>query len=407
MKEKVKKNFKIFVLCALLLALAYYSQETGKILQENGTLPRNEFGDGSKEVDLILNAEGLEEDYPYELEVAEMGITEQEAKVYFEKAIEEIEKTVYAEGEEPTHVEQNLNIKSRYVGGLVEAEWDFLDTSAVRYNGEIVSGQLAPEGEMVRVQVELTCCEYKEMYEFFVQVYPVKQTRQEKLIQDIQNYISKESEKKNQNTLKLPRSVDGIQLQWSEPKEHLVLKVFLLEIIFLIAFKIMEVEKQKDVLKARQESMRLDYSDIVSKLSILVGAGMSVRQAWDTICMRYLADRKNGLTKEKPAYEEMVATSHEMQDGRSERAAFQNFSERIGVGEYHRLSRILVQSIQKGAKGICGMLQQEATDAFESRKLLARKLGEQASTKMMIPLMLMLGIVMAMIMVPAMMGVQM
>ena len=62
MREKVKKNFKIFVLCALLLALAYYSQETGKILQENGTLPRNEFGDGSQDVDLILNAEGLEED---------------------------------------------------------------------------------------------------------------------------------------------------------------------------------------------------------------------------------------------------------------------------------------------------------------------------------------------------------
>lgn len=407
MREKVKKNFKIFVLCALLLALAYYSQETGKILQENGTLPRNEFGDGSQDVDLILNAEGLEEDYPYELEVAEMRITEKDAKVYFEKAIEEIDETVCAEGEEPTHVEQNLNIKSRYAGGLVEAEWDFLDTSAVRYNGEIVSGQLTPEGEMVRVQVELTCCEYKEMYEFFVQVYPVKQTKQEKLIQDIQNYISKESEKKNQSTLKLPQAVDGVPLTWSEPKENLVLKVFLLEIIFLIAFKIMEVEKQKDVLKARQESMRLDYSDIVSKLSILVGAGMSVRQAWDTICMRYLADLRNGLTKEKPAYEEMVATSHEMQDGRSERAAFQNFSERVGVGEYHRLSRILVQSIQKGAKGICGMLQQEATDAFESRKLLARKLGEQASTKMMIPLMLMLGIVMAMIMVPAMMGVQM
>ena len=53
------------------------------------------------------------------------------------------------------------------------------------------------------------------------------------------------------------------------------------------------------------------------------------------------------------------------------------------------------------------MLEQEATDAFESRKLMARKLGEEASTKMMIPLMLMLGIVMAMIMVPAMMGVQM
>lgn len=407
MKEIIKNNLKIFILCALLLLLAYYSQQDGKVLQENGTLSRNEFGKGSKEVDLILNAEGLEEDYPYELEVAEMRITEKEAKVYFEKAIVEIEESVYAKGDEPSHVEQNLNIQPRYANGLVEAEWRFLDSSAIRCNGEIVSERLVPEGEMVHVQAELTCYEYKEMYEFYIHVYPIKQTKTEKLIQDIQNAIAKESEKYDEDMLQLPEQVDGVQLHWTEPEDHLVLKVLLLEVVIFVVLKILEKEKQKDAFKARQESIRLDYSDIVSKLAILVGAGMSVRQAWDTICMRYLADRKNHLVKEKPAYEEMLATSHEMQDGGSERTAFQNFSERVGIGEYHRLARILVQSIQKGSKGICGMLEQESADAFESRKLMARKLGEEASTKMMIPLMLMLGIVMAMIMVPAMMGVQM
>ena len=56
MKEKVKNNLKIIALCAILLALAYYSQQDGKVLKEDGTLSRNEFGKGSKEVDLILNA---------------------------------------------------------------------------------------------------------------------------------------------------------------------------------------------------------------------------------------------------------------------------------------------------------------------------------------------------------------
>ena len=62
MKEKVKNNLKIIALCAILLALAYYSQQDGKVLKEDGTLSRNEFGKGSKEVDLILNADGLEEE---------------------------------------------------------------------------------------------------------------------------------------------------------------------------------------------------------------------------------------------------------------------------------------------------------------------------------------------------------
>ena len=223
MKEKVKNNLKIIALCAILLALAYYSQQDGKVLKEDGTLSRNEFGKGSKEVDLILNAEGLEEDYPYELEIAEMRITEEDAKVYFRRAIAEIEESIYAEGDEPSHVEQNLNIQPRYVNGLVEVDWRFLESSAVRYNGELVQEQIVAEGELVHVQAELSCCEYKEMYDFYIQIYPVKLTKSEKLIQNIRNAISKEDEKYHEDTLKLPEQVDGVQLHWAEPKDHLVL----------------------------------------------------------------------------------------------------------------------------------------------------------------------------------------
>jgi tight adherence protein C len=42
-------------------------------------------------------------------------------------------------------------------------------------------------------------------------------------------------------------------------------------------------------------------------------------------------------------------------------------------------------------------------DAFEMRKNLARRMGEEAGTKLLAPLFLMLGIVMVMIMAPAMM----
>ena len=43
-------------------------------------------------------------------------------------------------------------------------------------------------------------------------------------------------------------------------------------------------------------------------------------------------------------------------------------------------------------------------DALEQRKNLARRLGEEAGTRLLMPLFLMLGIVMVMIMVPAMMS---
>ena len=43
----------------------------------------------------------------------------------------------------------------------------------------------------------------------------------------------------------------------------------------------------------------------------------------------------------------------------------------------------------------------EAEDAFEQRKNLAKKAGEEAGTKLMIPLFLMLIIVFAIVIVPA------
>ena len=49
------------------------------------------------------------------------------------------------------------------------------------------------------------------------------------------------------------------------------------------------------------------------------------------------------------------------------------------------------------------ILRTEMEDAFEMRKNLARRMGEEAGTKLLAPLFLMLGIVMVMIMAPAMM----
>ena len=48
----------------------------------------------------------------------------------------------------------------------------------------------------------------------------------------------------------------------------------------------------------------------------------------------------------------------------------------------------------------------EAADAFEERKNLAKKYGEEAGTKLLLPMMIMFGIVVAVIMVPAMMSMQ-
>ena len=218
--------------------------------------------------------------------------------------------------------------------------------------------------------------------------------------------IDKDAKKEGNQLLTLPKEVNGVSLRWSEAKRHLVIKMLFFEVIVLVLLYFVRIEREKTKRKERQDQMMLDYSEVVSKLLILMGAGMSLKQSWNTISARYSDKRKKNEAPKRFIYEEMVYTNHEIQDGETELVAYQKFGERTEVGAYQRLVRILVQNVQIGSRGICQLLSQEAEDAMEERKALAKRMGEEAGTKMLFPLLLMLGIVFAIIMTPALLAFQ-
>ena len=126
-----------------------------------------------------------------------------------------------------------------------------------------------------------------------------------------------------------------------------------------------------------------------------------MEQAWNRITARYLDERKNNDKNIMPAYEEMLVTEREISDGVTGRKAYAGFAERVKLPCYQKLVRIILQSIHKGSKGVCEMLEKEAEDAFDERRLLALKLGEEAGTKMLMPMMIMMAIVIAIVIAPA------
>lgn len=111
-----------------------------------------------------------------------------------------------------------------------------------------------------------------------------------------------------------------------------------------------------------------------------------------------------GRQKKRALYEEMSQTYYQMERGISEGEAFREFGRRCRLQPYLKLSSLLEQNRKSGTKNLRTLLELELADAWEQRKNLARKLGEEAGTKLLLPLFLMLGIVMVMIMVPAMMS---
>lgn len=150
--------------------------------------------------------------------------------------------------------------------------------------------------------------------------------------------------------------------------------------------------------------MMLDYSEIVSKLMIFIGAGMTVSLAWERIALDYEKMKAAGRKETRFAYEELCTTYYHVKSGIPEGRAYRDFGRRTGLGCYLKLSGLLEQNRKTGMKNLKVLLDAEMEDAFEQRKNLAKKLGEEAGTKLLLPLFMMLGVVMVMIMVPALMS---
>ena len=111
-----------------------------------------------------------------------------------------------------------------------------------------------------------------------------------------------------------------------------------------------------------------------------------------------------GSTNIKGITDSMLAIANELKSGVSESASYERFAARCRLQEYAKLAALLTQNLRKGASGLLPLLREEAGHAVTERMDRAKVKGDQASTKLMLPMMMMLGVVMVLVMVPAYMS---
>ena len=187
---------------------------------------------------------------------------------------------------------------------------------------------------------------------------------------------------------------------WSEEREDGSGILFLLVCIGTAAVYFLRDRDLKDRVEARNKQMLMDYPQLVSRMALYMGAGMTVRNVFRKIALDYRKERREG-GRMHYVYEEMLLTCYELDSGISETVAYERFGKRCRMIRYMKFANLLVQNLKKGSNSILEALRREAVYAFEDRKNMARKLGEEASTKLLLPMMLMLGIVMVLIIIPA------
>ena len=150
----------------------------------------------------------------------------------------------------------------------------------------------------------------------------------------------------------------------------------------------------------RKLEMRKEYPGIVNRMALYMEAGMTIRGAFCRIAGEYTRGKKAG----NPIAVELAIAGNSLCSGVSEAVVYESFGRRTGMQEYTRFCAILNQSLKKGSVEICQRLRQEGERAQEEGMRFQKKRGEEAETKLLLPMMISMALVMILIMVPAFSG---
>ncbi|WP_455503899.1 type II secretion system F family protein [Blautia sp.] len=197
-------------------------------------------------------------------------------------------------------------------------------------------------------------------------------------------------------TAGMANSWNGKQLEWKTPYDNTGNILAAMAIAAALAVIVITAREEQKARAKRYEELMMDYPGLLMKFTLLVQAGMTVRNAFRKMAADYKRKKEKRI-----AYEEIVTACYEMESGISEMEAYRRFGERCGHVKYKTFATLLIQNLQKGSRHMGEMLEKESVEAWDDRKRKAKVLGEAATTKLLVPMMLMLGVVMAIVMLPA------
>lgn len=399
----MKRVWKILVITGILTMVVFVVE---KVSGDSGFLvTRNSYGEGDKTEEYELTIKDELENQTFQIEVEEQKYTYAEVQTLFQAVMDELDVVILGENESFNRIETDLNLVTSLADYPVQIQWDLNSYEVMSIEGKIREDKVTEEGTLVRIRGTISYGEEQTVYVRNMMVYSPTREGEEQLIYDIQQEINaREEETREEESFSLPEEVNGKELQWSKKKEQHWYYILLIGIVSAVYLVYREREKVKKKAKLRREELLREYPSMISKFTMLLSTGTTVKNAWEKIVQNYeLQKEQLGI---QTVYEEMLCTYHEMQGGVPEAEAYEKFGKRCGVALYVKFGTMLAQNLRKGSKGISDILRMEAIQSFENRKSTAKRLGEEAGTKLLMPMMGMLLVVLVMVMVPAFLTMQ-
>ena len=408
--KQIKKRSIYCLVVGLVLAVMSFLMNRESIYIRPYEIERSSYGTQKTPYKLNIDAENLMDGMEFSVSVSPRKYEKEDADKIFLEKMESLKISILAGNTDFDHINTKLNFLND-LGDGVRASYAFNPQKGdkegfryyVKYQG-LIDGNGYVKNE--NFKVDETCDGFIEIQlsteiknkespykseKFMLPVRVVSKTMNELesfRVAFKNAFDEKDKETINEDTIKLPEVVNNFRLRYKEKLNLSFLLMPLFGILTALLLEARDKEAEKERIKKRIRYLEIDYTQIITKILLYVSSGMTIRNS-----MIRLADvyQKTEIDKnkydERVAYKELVIVKNKLLGGYSEVKAYEEMAKNIGLRTYTRFLNIIIQSIKNGNKELKNILNMEVQDALYERKQHAKKLGEEAATKLVLPLM--------------------
>lgn len=162
-----------------------------------------------------------------------------------------------------------------------------------------------------------------------------------------------------------------------------------------IALPLLMVRDLDVKIRKKQLMMIMELPEVLSTIVLLVNAGESVNRAW----IRCVEVRPHKA--KSPLYIELAQAVHELEMNVSFTKVMEDFSKRCALHEVSLFTSAILLNHKRGGSDFVAALHSLSLELWQRRKSVARTLGEEASSKLVFPMVLIFVVVMVIVAMPA------
>ena len=368
------------------------------------TIARPDINKG-REVELEAVVDGV--NYPINFKLEGRKIGKEEALKKLEDAKNFIDRNILGKNSDMENIRTNLYMPSYLEAYGVHVDWESSDLESLFFDGQVLNEHIK-EGEErdVKVIASIKLGDFTKEVDYSFKIKAPSLSYEDSARKDIERELERSNKDfEESDRIELPKEVNGKNLTFYERGMNISPSIFLgLGLVMCFMLVLRNKEKNKKLVKEREEELISDYSLLTCKLSIFYEAGISILNSFQLIIKDYMEKRKRKTIEKRFAYENLMECLTRINNGMSEAAAYLKYGGDCKVKEYRKLGNYLSDNIKKGSSNLSLLLENEVDESFSKKKSLIKTKAEEAGTKLLFPMMIMLGIIMLIVMMPAMMS---